>query len=89
MLTAYIDKQAAAAEAGNGAAVNYGAYFYRALCRSLLEDTEGAVADYTTCIENGFELRQSYYERAALYEKLGDTEKQNADLDSFLKLSNP
>ncbi len=88
MLTAYIDKQAAAAEAGNGA-VNYGAYFYRALCRRLLEDTEGAVADYTTCIENGFELRQSYYERAALYEKLGDTEKPNADLDSFLKLSNP
>ena len=65
--------------------INYGAYYYRAVCRAALNDAEGAIADYTACIEQGYELAQSYYERAQIYAALGDTEKQNADLAESLK----
>lgn len=65
--------------------VNYGAYYYRAACRAALGKLEDAVADYTVCIEQQYELAQSYYQRAQVYAALGDTEKQNADLAESLK----
>ena len=68
-----------------GAAVNYGAYYYRAVCRAALGQTEDALADYTVCIDNQYELGQSYYQRAQIYAAMGDTEKQNADLAESLK----
>ena len=43
------------------------------------------MADYTVCIEQKYELAQSYYQRAQVYAALGDTEKQNADLAESLK----
>lgn len=46
---------------------------------------EGALADYTKCIENGYELSESYYQRAQVYAALGETEKQNEDLANSLK----
>ena len=65
--------------------VNYGAYYYRAVCYGVLGKLEEAVADYSVCIEQKYELAQSYYERAQVYAALGDTEKQNADLADSLK----
>lgn len=67
------------------AAVNYGAYYYRAVCRAALGELEAAAADYTVCISNGYEPAQSYYQRAQVYGAMGETEKQNADLAEALK----
>ena len=64
-----------------------GAHYYRAVCRGSLGDLEGAIADYTFCIDQGYELGQSYYQRAQVYAALGDTEKQNSDLQNSLKYS--
>lgn len=64
---------------------NYGAYYYRAVCEGLTGKLEEALADYTVCIENGYELTQSYYQRAQIYGALGDTENQNLDLAESLK----
>ena len=72
-------------EAAEGTTVNYGAYYYRAVCRTALNDLEGALADFTVCIDNGYQLTQSYYQRAQVYAALGDTEKQNSDLQNSLK----
>lgn len=90
--TAYIDSvenPEEETEEGDGrAAINYGAYYYRAVCQELLGNLEEALADYTVCIDNGYELTQSYYERAQVYAALGDTENQNADLGESLKYAN-
>lgn len=67
--------------------VNPGAYYYRAVCRAALSDLEAALADYTVCIDAGYELQQSYYQRAQVYAALGDTEKQNSDLQNSLKVT--
>ena len=42
------------------------------------------MADYSVCIDHGYELAQSYYQRAQVYAALGDTENQNADLQASL-----
>ncbi len=65
--------------------VNDGAYYYRAVCNAALGNLEAAVADYTVCIEHGYELAQTYYQRAQVYAALGDTENQNSDLQNSLK----
>ncbi len=65
--------------------VNDGAYYYRAVCNAALGNLEAAVADYTACIEHGYELAQTYYQRAQVYAALGDTENQNSDLQNSLK----
>ena len=72
-------------EVGNEKAVNDGAYYYRAVCNAALGNLEAAVADYTTCIDHGYELAQTYYQRAQVYAALGDTENQNSDLQNSLK----
>ena len=83
--TEYIGKDTAADETER--AVNYGAYYYRAMCLAEQGKLEDALADYTACIDHGFELGQSYYQRAQVYAALGNTEKQNADLAESLKYS--
>ena len=83
--TEYIGKDTTADETER--AVNYGAYYYRAMCLAELGQLEEAVADYTACIDHGYELGQSYYQRAQVYAALGDTDKQNADLAESLKYS--
>ena len=72
-------------EAENEKTVNDSAYYYRAVCNAALGNLDAAIADYTTCIEHGYELAQSYYQRAQVYAALGDTEKQNSDLENSLK----
>ena len=66
---------------------NLGAYYYRAVCEGAIGNLENALADYTVCIDNGYELTQSYYQRAQIYAALGDTENQNKDLAESLKYS--
>lgn len=61
--------------------VNDGAYYYRA----ALGDLEGALKDYTVCIEHEYELSQSYYQRALIYEAMGDKDNQSKDLENSLK----
>ena len=68
--------------------VNDGAYYYRAVCNAALGNLEAALADFTTCIDHQYELGQSYYQRAQVYAAMGDTEKQNSDLENSLKYSN-
>lgn len=65
--------------------VNDGAYYYRALCYASIGKLDEALADYTTCIDHGYELAQSYYQRAQVYAAKGDTENQNNDLQNSLK----
>ena len=65
-------------------AVNEGAWYYRGICRAATGDLEGALADYTVCIDRGYELAQSYYQRAQIYGAMGDTEKQNSDLQNSM-----
>ena len=72
-------------QAVSGQPVNYGAYYYRAVCEGALGDLDGALSDYTVCIDNGYELTQSYYQRAQVYAALGDLENQNLDLTESLK----
>ena len=67
--------------------VNDGAYYYRAMCNAALGNLEAAVADYTVCVEHGYELAQTYYQRAQVYAALGDTENQNSDLQNSLKVA--
>ena len=72
-------------EVENKAPVNDGAYFYRGICRGAVGQLEEAAADYTVCIEHGYELGQSYYQRAQVWAALGETDKQNSDLENSLK----
>ena len=58
-----------------------------AVCEGAIGNLENALADYTVCIDNGYELTQSYYQRAQIYAALGDTENQNKDLAESLKYS--
>jgi len=55
------------------------------MCLAELGQLEEALADYTACIDHGYELGQSYYQRAQVYAALGDTEKQNSDLENSMK----
>ena len=66
-------------------AVNDAVYYYRAVCRAANNDLEGALADFTVCIDHEYELSQTYYQRAQVYAAMGDTEKQNSDLENSLK----
>ena len=74
-------------EEGAERVVNDGAYYYRAVCNAALDNLDAAVEDYTTCIDHGYELAQSYYQRAQVYAALGDTENQNADLQASLSVA--
>ena len=67
--------------------VNDGAYYFRAMCEGALGNLDAAAADYTVCIEHGFDLSESYYQRAQVYAALGETEKQNEDLANSLKFA--
>ena len=58
------------------------------LFEELLEEDnlEAALADYSICIDQGYELTQSYYQRAQIYAAMGDEENQASDLENSLKL---
>lgn len=71
--------------AEEGLTLNDAVYYFRAICNAALGKLEDAIRDYTTCIEHGYELAQSYYERSQVYAAMGDTEKQSEDLENSLK----
>ena len=68
-----------------GRILDYGAYYFRALAEGAAGRLEEAISDYTVCIENNYLTGSCYYNRAKVYEALGDTEHQNADLEAALK----
>ena len=74
-------------ETAAAAQPNVAAYYYRAVSYAALGKLEEALADYTFCIEQGYELAQSYYQRSLVYEAMGDSEKQNSDLQSMLSVA--
>ena len=49
------------------------------------QQLEAAAQDLTTCIEHGYELEQTYYQRAQVYGALGESDKQASDLENSLK----
>jgi len=59
-------------------------YYYRGVCNAALGNLEAALADYTVCIDHGYELSMTYYQRAQVYAVLGDTENYNSDLENYL-----
>ena len=65
--------------------VSDAAYYFRAVCHGAVGNLEEAIRDYTTCIEHGYELSQSYYQRAQVYAALGDADSQTSDLENSLK----
>ncbi len=73
---------------GQTATVNDAVYYYRAICNMSLGSLEEALADLTTCIDHGYDLSECYYQRAKVYGAMGDTEKQNSDLENSLKSGN-
>lgn len=82
---AVTEAEETADDASQEHAVNDGAYYYRAMCRGAIGELEGAIADYTVCIDHGYELASTYYQRAQVYAALGDTENQTSDLENSLK----
>ena len=72
-------------ESSEGTTLNDSVYYFRAVCNEALGKYEDAIKDLTTCIDHGYELSQTYYERAQVYAAMGDTEKQSSDLEQSLK----
>ena len=62
------------------------AYYFRGACNGALGNLEAALADYSICIDQGYELTQSYYQRAQIYAAMGDEENHASDLENSLKL---
>ncbi len=62
-------------------------YYYRAACNSTLGRLEEAIRDYTVCISHGYETAKCYYQRAKIYEAMGDIANRDSDLDKFLNFS--
>ena len=79
--------QAQAGEAAENTVTDV-VYYYRAVCNRELGNLEAALADFTLCIDHGYELSTTYYQRAQVYAALGDTAKQNSDLAESLKQAN-
>lgn len=65
--------------------LNDAVYYFRAVCNAGLGNLEEAIKDLTLCIDHGYELSQTYYQRAQVYAAMGDTEKQTSDLENSLK----
>ncbi|MBR2528881.1 MAG: tetratricopeptide repeat protein [Blautia sp.] len=64
------------------------AYYYRAACYAAIGELEKALADYTVCIDYGYNLNQAYYQRAQVYAALGDEAHQTEDLENSLLYAN-
>ena len=82
---AAFDELVSSVEGDGEATLNDAVYYFRAVSNSALGNLDAAVADLTICIDHGYELAQTYYQRALVYEALGDTEKQTSDLENSLK----
>lgn len=67
------------------AELNDAVFFFRGVTNAALGNLQEALADLTICVDHGYELAQSYYQRAQVYAALGDTENQQKDLENFIK----
>ena len=70
---------------GEESTLNDAVYYFRAICNAALGNPEAAIQDLTTCIDHGYELGQTYYQRAQVYAAMGDKENQTSDLENSLK----
>ena len=68
--------------------VNDAVYYFRAVCNAGIGNLEEAIRDFTTCIDHGYELAQTYYQRAQVYAAMGDIDSQTSDLEKSLEQSN-
>ncbi len=64
----------------------YPAYFGRALLERRLDDTDAAIADYTTVLRLKPDHADAFYNRGLIYEDLGEPEKALADFDAYVRL---
>ncbi len=85
---AAFDELVKSVEGQEDVTLNGAVYYFRAVCNAALGNLEEAVKDLTVCIDQGYELAESYYQRAQVYEAMGDTENQMSDLESSLKYAN-
>ena len=60
------------------------ARYYRSFAYRMQEDYDSALADLTSCIDNGYDPGQSYYQRAQTYLAMGDEDHYYEDLESSL-----
>ncbi len=82
---AAFDELVKSVEGDADATLNDAVYYFRAVCNEALGNLEEAINDLTTCIDHGYELTQTYYQRAQVYAAMGDTENQTKDLENSLK----
>ena len=82
---AAFDELVKSVEGEGEATLNDAVYYFRAVCNEALGNLEEAINDLTTCIDHGYELTQTYYQRAQVYAAMGDTENQTKDLENSLK----
>ena len=82
---AAFDELVKSVEGEADATLNDAVYYFRAVCNAALGKLEEAINDLTTCIDHGYELAQTYYQRAQVYAAMGDTENQTKDLENSLK----
>ncbi len=82
---AAFDELVKSVEGQEDVTLNGAVYYFRAISNAALGNLEEAVQDLTVCIEQGYELAESYYQRAQVYDALGDTDKQMSDLENSLK----
>ena len=82
---AAFDELIQSAESDGEATLNDAVYYFRAICNASLGKLEAAAQDLTTCIDHGYELEQTYYQRAQVYGALGESDKQASDLENSLK----
>ena len=82
---AAFDELVKSVEGEADATLNDAVYYFRAVCNAALGKLEEAINDLTICIDHGYELAQTYYQRAQVYAAMGDTENQTKDLENSLK----
>ena len=85
---AAFDELVASTEGQEDVTLNDAVYYFRAVCNAALGKLEDAIRDLTLCIDHGYELAQTYYERAQVYGAMGEAEKQTSDLENSLKYAN-
>ena len=65
--------------------LNDAVYKFRAVCNAQLGNLEQAVQDLTVCIDHGYELADTYYQRSQVYAAMGDAESQEKDMQEFMR----
>ena len=79
-LNSYLDSKTGEATASADAA-----YYYRGWCYTRIREFDNAIADFTTCIEQGVYADECLYIRGANYLQLGKNEEAKADFTASIE----